>query len=104
MTKLLRDPQIIWRLEKRREQEVFSALERGEDVSALGTVTLIRSGMMHQLNLLGGMIWQLCDGTRGVPEVVAALAPEFEVPREELEADVEEFVDDLVQRGWLRHE
>ena len=101
MIKPLRNPEIVWRVEKRRQQEVLKALEAGEDVDDSGTVILLLSGMMHQLNLVGGMIWQQCDGLKGSAEIAEELAREFSVDKEEVEADVEEFVADLVERGWL---
>ncbi len=103
MKELVRNPDIIWRVEKRRESEILKALEEGEDVSDQGTVILIISGMMHQLNLVGGRIWGYCDGTRTLDGVIDEMAAEFEVERGELAADVEAFVDDLLQRGWLNH-
>lgn len=104
MKKPVRNPDIIWRIEKRKETAVLEALARDEDADDQGTVTLILSGMMHQLNLIGGLIWQLCDGERSLDQVVEALAAEFDVERQELEQDVEEFVEDLVSKGWLRYE
>jgi len=98
---LQRNPHIIWRVEKRREKEVIEALAAGDAPPDSGTVTLIQSGMMHQLNLIGGMIWQLCDGTRDLEALVDELAGEFDVARDELRADVEDFVNDLENRGWL---
>lgn len=98
---LQRNPEIIWRVEKRKEQEVLAALDAGEAPDDSGTVTLIQAGMMHQLNFIGGTIWQLCDGTRDFEALVEAMADDFEVPRDELQADIEEFVSDLVARGWL---
>lgn len=100
---LLRTPDIVWRVEKRREAETLDALERGEDVAERGTVILLISGMMHQLNLVGGMIWTRCDGTRDKAQIAAELAEEFEVEKEVLAQDVSDFVADLVERGWLRH-
>ena len=102
--KPLRNPEIVWRVEKRRQAEVLSALEQGEDVGEAGTVILLQSGMMHQLNLIGGMIWKLCDGSRDLDAVVDELSGEFEVERSELYADAEEFVNDLVDRGWLKRD
>ncbi len=99
--KLKRHPEIVWRVEKRRQQAVLNALEAGEDVGDSGTVTLIQSGMMHQLNLVGGMIWERCDGARTLGEIVAELAVEFDVDRSELETDVQEFAADLQEKGWL---
>lgn len=101
MKPLIRNPDIVWRVEKRREAEIVQALERGEDVAELGTVILIISGMMHQLNLVGGRIWSLCDGSRRRADVIDELAGEFDVERAELAEDVEAFIEDLRQRGWL---
>lgn len=103
MKTLQRAPDIVWRVEKRREAETLEALERGEDVAERGTVILIISGMMHQLNLVGGMIWTRCDGSRSESQIVEELAAEFEVDRTELAADVHDFIADLLQRGWLIH-
>ena len=103
MKKLARNPQIVWRNEKRREEEILAALERGEDVGERGSVILIVGGTMHQLNLVGGYIWNLCDGSRSLDDVVESLASEFDVEREVLRHDVEAFVDDLLARGWLQH-
>lgn len=99
---LQRNPDIVWRIEKRREAEVLAAMERDEDVSAHGTVILIHQGMMHQLNFVGGRIWALCDGTRCDEEIFALLASEFQVDAAELSADLAEFVNDLINREWLR--
>lgn len=100
---LVRNPEIVWRVEKRRQEEILKALEQGEDVSERGTVILIISGMMHQLNLVGGMVWSLCDGSRDLAAIAAELAREFDVDEAVLAEDVGAFVDDLLQRGWLSH-
>lgn len=76
-------------------------MERGEDVSGRGTVILLEGGVMHQLNLVGGSIWRLCDGSRSRDEIVDALAEEYAVDRATLEADVDAFVAELGERGWL---
>jgi pyrroloquinoline quinone biosynthesis protein D len=99
---LQRNPEIVWRVEKQREAQVLEAMERDEDVSAEGTVILIASGMMHQLNYVGGRIWVLCDGSRSDEELLALLAGEFNVDAAELAADLHEFINDLTNREWLR--
>ena len=101
MSVLQRNPQIVWRHEKRREEQVPKDLEEGADVEERGTVILLISGMMHQLNLLGGLIWSLCDGTRSEEQVVTELLREFDVEREVLAEDVAEFTQDLLKREWL---
>ena len=104
MALLERNPQIVWRNEKRREEQVLQKLEDGDDVADQGTVILLISGMMHQLNLLGGRIWNLCDGSRQQEQIVDALLKEFAVERDILNADVDEFIQDLIKRGWLIHD
>ena len=101
MDKPLRNPEIVWRVEKRRQAEVLKALETGEDVEDTGTVILLLSGMMHQLNLIGGMIWEQCDGQKTLADIAGELAKEFSVEQTEVESDVAEFVADLAERGWL---
>ena len=101
MNKPLRNPEIVWRVEKRRQAEVMKALENGEDADDSGTVILLLSGMMHQLNLVGGLIWQQCDGEQTFAEIAAELAKEFSVEQQEVEEDVTAFVADLAERGWL---
>jgi len=98
-----RNSTIVWRHEARREKELLAAQEQGEDISEGGTVILIHQGTMHQLNLLGGEIWQRCDGERSLEQIVEELASEYAVEKAELEQDVRSFVDDLVERGWLTH-
>ena len=99
-----RNPDIFWRLEKRKAQQVIDALESGEDVSNEGTVVLIESGVMHQLNLLGGQIWELCDGQHSLGHILDRLSLEFDVEREVLQLDVEAFLDDLALRSWISYE
>ncbi len=104
MKKLQRNPDIVWRNEKRRQQAVLERLEAGEEIEDEGTVILLISGMMHQLNLLGGMIWNLCDGTRTIDGIVAELQREFDVDEEVVRADVQAFIDDLIERKWLGYD
>ncbi len=104
MSLLKRNPDIVWRVEKQREAAVAKALEAGSDPGDQGTVLLIVNGTMHQLNMVGGTIWQLVDGSRSQDQLVDLLADDYTVDRSELEDDVCTFVDDLVQRGWLINE
>lgn len=103
MKKLIRAPKIVWRVEKQREAQVINAMEAGEEPDEQGTVILIVAGTMHQLNYVGGMIWQLCDGERDAAMIVDRLHVEFDVAREELASDVQNFINDLVEKGWLNY-
>lgn len=80
---------------------MLKSLEAGEDVDDSGTVILLLSGMMHQLNLVGGLIWQQCDGESSIADIAKALGKEFDVGQAEVTDDVIHFVTDLKERGWL---
>lgn len=95
---------IFWRVEKSRQQQALEGLEKGEDFSEMGTTTLIEGGQMHQLNLIGGLIWNLCDGNHSPEEIADELGREFEVQPRELLEDVKEFIENLHARGWLQHD
>ena len=104
MKNIGRDPDVVWREEEEAREEVISAMGRGEDASSEGTVLLIVSGMMHQLNILGGEIWKRLDGNIDEAGIVRELMDVFEVDRETLEEDVHAFLDDLATRGWISYE
>ena len=96
-----RRPGLPWREEPEAAREALAALEGGRDAGGEGTLLIVERGRITELNLLGGEIWKLCDGTRDVGAIVDALLPRFEVGRDELAADVREFLADLVTRGWV---
>jgi pyrroloquinoline quinone biosynthesis protein D len=80
---------------------------RRDDVLAQAageTVILLTpdSGEYFTLNEVGGMIWELADGTRTVAEIVAALAQEFDAPEEEIRADTEELLAELADAKLVR--
>jgi hypothetical protein len=68
------------------------------------TVVLVPSAETEAqvLNEVGGRVWELVDGRRDVASIVAAVAEEFEVSREEAAADVRSFLGDLMNRDLVR--
>jgi len=50
---------------------------------------------------VGGRLWDLCDGTRTVAQLVEAICAEYDAPAETVEADVLEFLGDLSADGLL---
>jgi len=108
MKKLIRNPAVTWRVESNREIHVRGILEdpgrEGEDGDAqlVGTITLLDGSFMHQLNILGGEIWKLCDGTMGREEITARLLGLFEVEEEALKNDVDAFLKEMIARDLIR--
>ena len=67
----------------------------------------IRSGIgdldsIYTLNEVGTAVWQLINGQRTIAEIVAAIATDFEVTREQAERDVLEFIGALQAEGLVR--
>ena len=60
-----------------------------------------KDGRYYALDEVSGRIWDLCDGTRTVAQVVALMIREYDAPAEKVEADVLEFLDDLANDGLI---
>jgi hypothetical protein len=63
-----------------------------------GVLLSLETGEYHGVNDTGGRIWNLIDGERTVPEIVAALRRELASAPESLEAEAAEFVESLRSR------
>jgi len=70
---------------------------------AQGQTVLLRldDGGYYALDEVGAIIWDLCDGTRAVSDIVAALCEQFDAPEETVRADVLEFIGDLRRERLL---
>ena len=110
MKKLSRNPDVNWRVESHREAHVREVLEdpsrASEDAEAMdvGTVTILASGVMHQLNLLGGEIWKLCDGSLDRDSLTGQLLDIFEVDEDTLRQDAGAFIDEMTEKGLIYEE
>jgi len=60
-----------------------------------------KDGRYYALDEVSGRIWDLCDGTRTVSQVVATLCGEYDAPAETVKADVMEFLGDLANDGLI---
>lgn len=97
---IMRNPDVMWREELDAMLEVQSGIERGDDVGDIGTAVLFSGGAMLSINFLGTEIWKLCDG-RNIDSIVSELLEQFDVERDELQADVQAFIDELVKKGFV---
>ena len=59
------------------------------------------SGECYTLDEVGARIWDLCDGTRPVADVVALLHADFDAPIAAIQADVLELLDDLARDALI---
>ena len=79
----------------RRKQVPWRVL----DTEAL--VVNVKTGMLYPLNSVGTRIWELCDGERTLPEIVAALAAEFEADERIIREDAERFIVELAEASLV---
>ncbi len=80
----------------RRQDGVLAQEAKGQTV-----LLRMEDGGYYALDEVGAMIWELCDGTRSVDQIVAAIRREFDAPGSTVRADVLEFVDDLRRERLL---
>ncbi len=102
MKKIARNPDIVWRNEI-SDQEIMQHIANGEDISQLGTILLVISDMIHELNFIGGKIWMLCDASHTKEDIIKELLKTFDADESKLRQDVDEFVSKLIQDGWLHY-
>lgn len=64
---------------------------------AQGQTVLLRphDGGYYALKAVGARIWELCDGTRSLHDIVTVVCAEFAAPVEQVRGDVVEFVEEL---------
>ncbi len=103
MRKIIRNPDVMWREEDEPLAEAVAGLDRGEDVAEIGTSVLFSGGTMLSLNYLGTEIWKLCDG-RSSADIVSDLLTQFEVEEDILREDVDDFLQELVEKGFISYE
>lgn len=95
MSRIYRNPDVLWR----RESDGSEDTAQEESVAAI----LFSGGSMLSLNELGIELWELCDG-RTVDEIVSSLLTEYDVEEDVLRSDVQEFMENLLLKGFIRYE
>jgi len=58
-------------------------------------------GVALPVNESGAKIWELCDGTHSVDEIVEDLAHCYDAPRSQIDRDAHEFLAVLLRHGLL---
>jgi Coenzyme PQQ synthesis protein D (PqqD) len=80
----------------RRQEGVIT-----QEVDGQTILLRVDDGGYYAIDEVGASIWELCDGTLPVGEVVSKLSLEFDAPAETIRADVLEFVQDLRRERLL---
>jgi Coenzyme PQQ synthesis protein D (PqqD) len=61
----------------------------------------IESGEYFALNDVGGLVWDLCDGSRSVADVAELISAEFEVDKSTALTDALELLENLAGVGLV---
>ncbi len=80
----------------RRREGVAAQVADGEAV-----LLDIESGEYFSLNSVGSRIWELCDGTRSIAEIVSVICDEFDVAEDVASADADDILDELEQENLV---
>jgi len=56
------------------------------------------------LNRVGAYIWEQLNGSKSLAEILDLVLNNFDVPREEAEQDLLEFIDHVAETGLVREE
>jgi len=74
--------------------------EEGEDA----LLFTLETEALQVVNHTGRLVWTLCDGTRTVDEIARAVSEQFEVPVEQVMADVTDFLSRLRELDMVSFE
>jgi hypothetical protein len=80
----------------RRQDQIIA--QKGADEVLLFNMD---DGSYYALNEVGNRIWELCDGTHGMAEMVCVLAKEYNAPAEMIETDILEVLGDLRSKNLI---
>ncbi len=83
--------------ERLRPREGLLAQRAAESRVVLDPAT----GQYYALDEVSGRVWDLCDGSRSVAAVIAAVCEEYDAPREEIQADVLALLGELAGDGLV---
>jgi GeoRSP system PqqD family protein len=96
-----RNPDVVWRIEKKTHEQAWDKARKEEEFEELGVLTLMVKGGIHQLNLVGAEIWSLIDGTRTVEQIAGEVGALFGWEGEETEEAVLDFLQGIAGQGWV---
>ena len=100
MKVLIRNPDVAWRVEEKNLVQVVEGMKKGEAPGDEPCVTLVKAGVLCQLNYIGSQIWEMADGTRGEAEIALEIGRIFEASEDSISNDVREFIGDLTSESW----
>jgi hypothetical protein len=66
-----------------------------------GVIFNLETRESHQLNAAGASVIGLLDGRRSVGAIIDILSRENGVQQDVIKADVADYIEDIINRGWI---
>ncbi len=60
-----------------------------------------RTDSVHRLNVVAGLVWALCGGTRDLETITAEIATQFQKPPAAIANDIKEVLQRFSERGCI---
>lgn len=97
---------IFERVEEENLKQAQECIEKGmfEEAENIGVLTLIKSGIMTQLNPMGKIIWDNLKTLNTIESIAQKVSKEFDINFEECYRDIECFIQDLIKKGFITYE
>lgn len=80
----------------RKAEDTASNQVAGETVIAKAT-----TGTVTVLSTLGGEIWEMCDGSTSLDEIISQLGADFDESPGTIRTEVEQFMESMVEKGMI---
>lgn len=96
---------VFERIEEENLKLAKDALSKGSvsEAEGIGVLTLIKAGIMTQLNLMGLELWEHLKTPKSVDELAKIVSKVYQISEEECSKDIEDFVLDLYNKGFLKN-
>lgn len=97
---------VFERIEDDNLRQAEDALAKGlfDVAENLGVLTLIKAGLMTQLNIMGYHIWNKIKEPKTLSQLAEEISKDFEIPYETAFSDIVDFLKDLVDSGFVIYE
>jgi hypothetical protein len=86
-------------LSSRYEIDLEVSSQRLKDATV---IVHLATGKIHHTNETGSRIWELVEQGRSGAEILDTLESEFDAPRDQLERELEGFLEQLVAQKMIR--
>ena len=97
----VRNPNLEWEVNE-QDEVVVKIPRRGDNVGRfLGWMFFVPESRPIVLDEVGSFVWNYCDGSRSVADLVDLMAAEYQVGKREMELSLTEYLKTLGKRGMV---